>query len=335
MMRSEKIFTTKNHCIMKTVKPRILVKPVTAILCFITLLAASPAAAGNRDGRTLRILAIGNSFSDDAMEYLPALLADMGIDNVELARLYVGGCTLEQHARFHIEGKAPYDFYRSKAGENKWVKHPEKVSMRHALALGEWDIITMQQASGYSGRYESYQPYLDCLIGIVRAAQPHARLAWHMTWAYSTDSTHGQFADYGRDQRLMFDAICSAVRETERHTSAFSVIIPSGTAIQSLRDSDINDAPKDLTRDGYHMDLGAGRYALACMWYESLIKPFAGKSMRGNALRMAKGEVEVDDRVAAYCQKAARKAVRRKFKARRITCRRTPAGREQETTFIK
>ena len=304
----------------------------TAIAILALSLSAASAAVPRQP---LRILAIGNSFSDDAMEYLPALLADMGIDNVELARLYVGGCTLEQHARFHIEGKAPYDFYRSQAGENRWVKHPEKVSMQYALALGRWDIITMQQASGYSGRPESYQPYLDALIGIVRAAQPQARLAWHMTWAYSTDSTHGQFADYGRDQRRMYDAICSAVSEIERHTSAFSVIIPSGTAIQSLRYSDINDAPADLTRDGYHMDLGAGRYALACTWYESLIRPFAGESMRGNTLRVAKGGVEVDDRVAAYCQKAARKAVKRRFKARRITCRKAPAGTGPGATIVK
>lgn len=302
-------------------------KSVAVILCLVMAAASlHPAEAGNRGGRTLRILAIGNSFSDDAMEYLPELLGRMGIDNVELARLYVGGCTLEQHTGFYLRGEAPYMFYRSMAGDNKWVRHPGYVSLQYALSLGRWDIITLQQASGFSGRYESYQPYLDQLVGIVRAAQPQARLAWHMTWAYSTDSTHGQFADYGRDQRQMFDAICSAVHEIERHTPVFSTIIPSGTAIQSLRMSEINNAPKDLTRDGFHMDLGAGRYALACTWYESLIKPFAGGSSRGNTLRIARGDVKVDDRTAAYCQKAARKAVKRKFKARRITCRRIPAN---------
>ena len=46
---------------------------------------------------TLRILAIGNSFSDDATEYLPGLLEAAGIHNVILERLYIGGYTLERH----------------------------------------------------------------------------------------------------------------------------------------------------------------------------------------------------------------------------------------------
>ena len=46
---------------------------------------------------TLRILAVGNSFSDDGTEYLPNLLEAAGIHNVILARLYIGGCSLERH----------------------------------------------------------------------------------------------------------------------------------------------------------------------------------------------------------------------------------------------
>ena len=46
---------------------------------------------------TLRILAVGNSFSDDGTEYLPSLLEGAGIHNVIVARLYIGGCSLERH----------------------------------------------------------------------------------------------------------------------------------------------------------------------------------------------------------------------------------------------
>ncbi len=48
---------------------------------------------------TLRILAIGNSFSDDGTEYLPGLLEAAGIHNVIVARLYIGGCTLQRHCK--------------------------------------------------------------------------------------------------------------------------------------------------------------------------------------------------------------------------------------------
>ena len=168
------------------------------------LLLATPATAKRHDDGVLRILAIGNSFSDDGMEHLPALLENLGVKNVELARLYVGGCTLEQHARFHRNQESVYMFYHSKAGENRWTTH-HPVNMQHALNMGEWDIITLQQASGVSGKYESFEPYIGELLEAIHKVQPNAEVVWHMTWAYSTNSQHGEFPNYDRNQQKMFE----------------------------------------------------------------------------------------------------------------------------------
>ena len=304
-----------------------------ALLTLILFVATPEVSAKRKDDGVLRILAIGNSFSDDGMEYLPLLLDNMGVENVELARLYVGGCSLERHVRFYNEHKAPYQFYYSatkhfkgpkahtdiplRAAEaNLWQK-TEGVSLIDALKWGEWDIITMQQVSGLSGLYDSYQPYLNELIAIVRKYQPEAKIAWQMTWAYSTDSQHGDFPRYDRDQQKMLAAIYAAVEQMRREVK-FDYIIPAGTAIQSLRLSDVNNAPLDLTRDGYHMDLGGGRYALACVWYETLIKPFTHRSMVGNTLYTEQGRVKVNKDNAHYFHKAAKKAVKRPFKPRKV-----------------
>ena len=71
----------------------------TLMLGLMALLLMATPATARKYGETLRILAIGNSFSDDGMEHLPALLEDMGIENVEVARLYIGGCSLERHVK--------------------------------------------------------------------------------------------------------------------------------------------------------------------------------------------------------------------------------------------
>jgi hypothetical protein len=281
------------------------------------LLMATPATA-RKYGETLRILAIGNSFSNDGMEHLPALLENMGIENVELARLHIGGCSLERHVKCYNTQEAAYEFYHSKAGENRWVKSEEMVPMQHALEMGEWDIITLQQVSGQSGKYESYVPHLDRLIAIVSKAQPQAELVWHMTWSYAKESTHGDFPNYDRDQQKMYKAITDCVHRLKKEFKAIKNIIPSGTAIQSLRQSAINNSPKDFTRDGYHMDLGAGRYALACTWYEELIRPYTHRSMMGNGLRLDLGDVKVTDATAPYCQKAAKKTSKKPFKVQTI-----------------
>lgn len=287
---------------------------MTIAMLFVVAIPAS----AKKYGQTLRILAIGNSFSDDGMEHLPALLKDLGVEDVELARLFVGGCTLERHMKFYNAEESAYEFYHSEAGRNKWVKAEEKYSIQRALSMGEWDIITMQQASGVSGLYDSYVPHLEQLIAAVRKAQPQAELVWHMTWAYSTDSTHGEYPNYDRDQQKMYRAITECVHNLLGDYKYIKTIIPSGTAIQSLRESAINNSPKDFTRDGYHMDLGAGRYALACTWYERLIRPYTHRSMMGNTLRLDLGDVKVTDQTAPYLQKAARQAVKHPFKVRAV-----------------
>ena len=68
------------------------------IWCFVVCMMAycTTTAAQTAAKKPLRILAIGNSFSDDGMEYLPALLENLDIKDVEVARLYVGGCSLQQ-----------------------------------------------------------------------------------------------------------------------------------------------------------------------------------------------------------------------------------------------
>ena len=273
-----------------------------AFRCVLLLLAllsaaraeAKPTTDTNGDGK-LRILAIGNSFSDDAMEYLPKFTGQLECEHVELARLFIGGCSLERHVREYRSGKASYDFYHYDSdsydkGSNlshNWSK--SKSSMEDALKMGEWDVITMQQVSGHSGRWESYQPHLDELVAIVRKYQPKARLAWHMTWSYSQDSKHGDFKRYGNSQEQMDNAIVATARKVYEQTPYFDYLIPSGVAITALRKA-ANNPPKDLTRDGYHLDLGMGRYAAACVWYKLLIEPFTRKNLRDSGVFPLKGD---------------------------------------------
>ena len=293
-------------------------RTIHIILFAIILCLIQPAYGQNHDDDVLRILAVGNSFSDDGMEYLPALLADLGVNNVEVARLYIGGCSLQRHVDLHNKREAMYVFNVSKAGENRWVEQKERYSLERALGEGEWDIITLQQQSGQSGIYNSFEPYLGELIDIIKSAQPQARIAWHMTWSYSTNSKHNDFARYDKSQLKMLDAIHDATKQALAAHPEIEIVIPAGTAIQSLRMSAINNYPTDFTRDGYHMGYGAGRYTLACTWYEELIEPYTNISMTGNTLRINKGMVAVTPLIAAYCQKAAAMAAKRNFAIKEV-----------------
>lgn len=203
--------------------------------------------------KTLKVLAIGNSFSNDTTFYLEDIARVEGFENVLVGNLYISGCTLQTHA-LNAESNLPaYKYWMNYDGEWKTI---ESCTLEYALKDQDWDIITMQQGSTWSGKPNSYEPHLTKLIEYVNMTKtnPNARLAWNMTWAYQSDFEKDMFAQYGRNQDVMYYAIITTVQDTVMAHKEISYIMPCGTAIQNARTSYVGDT---LTRDGYHMsDLG-------------------------------------------------------------------------------
>ena len=216
--------------------------------------------------KTLRILAIGNSFSVNAMEYIYQIAEDLGADEVVLGNLYIPGCNLTTHWNNANTDAAAYEYYKNTTGS--WKITPG-IKMSEAIKEYEWDIITIQQTSGMSGRPDTYEPYLTNLIRYVtnNATNPDVRLAWHMTWAYQSDSTHNDFLYYGSDQMTMYNAILQAVQAIVLQKEEIDVIIPAGTAIQNVRAGETGDT---LTRDGYHLNSPLGCYIAGLTWVAAL-----------------------------------------------------------------
>ena len=217
--------------------------------------------------KSVKILAIGNSFSVDAMEYLWHILKDGGVEKITLGNLYIGGCSLETHAKHIASGEGAYTYYKNTTGA--WSSE-KNVSVLRALTEENWDIVTVQQASPYSGMPSSYS-YLDSILSFVEKNEPNAEIYWHMTWAYQQTSTHSGFANYNKDQTTMYNAILKAVDSEVKTKKSILGVIPSGTAIQNLRSSYIGDT---ITRDGYHLSYDYGRYTAALTWFAY----FTGKS---------------------------------------------------------
>ena len=77
---------------------RSLIFAAVAVMTFL-FAAADTAAARGRGGDTLRILAIGNSFSQDAVEQnLHELGKSVGY-TIIIGNMYIGGCPLDRHVR--------------------------------------------------------------------------------------------------------------------------------------------------------------------------------------------------------------------------------------------
>ena len=128
----------------------------------------------------MKILAIGNSFSQDATKYLQTVAKSAGAD-LFVRNCYIGGCSLERHVKCILTGEAAYEYQIDAVVS-------EMISIEEALKREEWDYITLQQCSGFSGLPESYEPYISQLVEYVRKCAPKAKIYVHQTWAYEAGS---------------------------------------------------------------------------------------------------------------------------------------------------
>lgn len=215
----------------------------------------------------MRILAIGNSFSQDASRYLNQAARRSGL-NIEVANLMIGGCPLEKHYRNMLSGEKAYslEYNGSSTGFN--------VSLTEALLTAHWDVITVQQVSHDAPRYETYTPYITELVAYIRKCAPKAKLIIHQTWGYEEGSARlTRELKYETTAQMLSDVVESYRKAAEEIKA--DGIIPSGEMMYKLHESGI----EKVHRDTFHASFGVGRYALALLWMRML----CGVSVTGNS----------------------------------------------------
>lgn len=262
--------------------------------------ASATEEKAKRDNKeTIKILAIGNSFSQDALETYLYELAKAENIKVIIGNLYIGGASLELHWNNAKENKATYQYRKIDVNGNK-TNTPE-TSIADAIADEDWDYISFQQVSSSSGIYESYVEPLPLLFENVKqmATNPDVKYILHQTWAYAQSSTHSGFAHYNNDQLTMYSAIVDAVWRA-KELVPIDIVVPAGTAIQNGRSSYIGD---NFCSDGYHLDVNIGRYTAACTWFEKLFNvDVIGNSFKPDAL--SDFEADIAQHAAHYAVKS-------------------------------
>ena len=235
-----------------------------ALSCFQSAFAAQ--------GDTLRVLAIGNSFSQDAVEQNLREIAEAQGKVIYIGNMYIGGCSLSRHW-WNVLRNAK-DYRLGRIGDDGRLEYEKGYSIEQVLRKFKWDVISFQQNSGHSGIEMTYEPYLAKLLEYFRNHSGQGvRFMFHQTWAYEQTSTHQDFVFYHYSQKEMYEAIMKCSRRVcEKHKLE---LIPCGTAIQNLRNSYIGDR---ACRDGYHLNLTFGRYTAAATWFAALF----GERVSGN-----------------------------------------------------
>lgn len=241
---------------------------------------------------TLKLLVIGNSFSQNATRYLNSL-AEEGGHNLFVGHAEIGGCTLKRHWELAELAKTKPDNPDGKPYNGR--------SLQEMLSDEKWDLVTIQQYSLHSSDLNTYIPYAQKLYDLIKAIQPQAKVAIHQTWAYRSDSKDfGQIGEnkHCRSEKEMWEESRSAYH---RIASELGIeVIPVGDAFWKVSsnkkwefkpDGDFNysdphfsDLPKEFNslHTGYYWDNyktfsfdshhanEAGCYLGALVWYSFL-----------------------------------------------------------------
>lgn len=264
----------------------------------------------------LKVLDIGNSYTQDAQTYLPQIIAASGIDtDFSLYRAFRPSASFKTWVDCWNDSDNEYysiDFCAGTAldGISGSGSASDGALFRKALQSVKWDIILIHQVSTYSNDYSLWEGdgaggYLQELIRIIRITNPQATIGYLMThsyrgtyWANSEGSSYQRWrniADATRQLKLEYD---------------IDFIIPYGTAVQNLRASSLNDS-YEFSEDGTHMGAGLGDYVAGCCYFESLLAPRYGVSIWGNTFRLTDmdesrgGRRNITDQTAVVAQKAA------------------------------
>ena len=259
---------------------------IALIFCAVPAVSAQTAVADE----PIRILAIGNSFSNNATQYIDRIAENLGL-NVEAYSLYYPGCTIQAHVNYYNNESTVYALATDGVNLNWSIN-----TMQKAFELYDYDNVTIQQSPSGCDSFSTYwtenQPWLTQLNDIIKENEPQAKVLIHQTWSFCHDCAIGNdpyWKTNYNNSKEMFAVIEDCYnRAAEKIGVKSEDIIPVGKAIQLAKDEfgfgDFYNTKADGSSlsDVEHLAGGAlytdnvdhlnchGRYIASCVWLENI-----------------------------------------------------------------
>ena len=276
---------------------------------------------------SLKVLHIGNSFTENSTVYLSNMVQRAGINTRDMClyKCVRGGGSFSTFIDCWNDNDAQ-GYYVSKILGGITLPIASSATpndgsnIRKVFTDCRWDVIVIQQVSNYSHKYEFWNQnnaggHLSELIGLIRTYQPQAAIGINMV--------HAAYK-YNSDTNNLYQLIADSYHQF-CIDYGIDFIIPYGTAVQNIRQSSINTTEYGFSYDKLHMTAGVGDYVACAAYFETLIAPRYGVSIMGNPYRVSITDsqrasatypdelVSVTDENAHLCQKAAVLAVHDMF----------------------
>lgn len=210
---------------------------------------------------SIKLLSISNSYGKNALWELYDICKSEGVKNVDIAVMYIAGCSLDQHWENIQNNNAAYEVFRNNNG--KWISTPN-CTIDSLLAEGDWDVITTQNSSYWSGNSKGFDN-LDNVADYIKGKCPNSKLIWHHIWSYQEGSEWLTPNNYNGDEKLMYQSIVDRVNDTVIPSGKFDSVAPVGAAVMNARTSKLKNSVH--LDDGSHLSEEFGYYIAAFTWY--------------------------------------------------------------------
>ena len=268
------------------------------------LFAAAAMIALTCGAKELKILMIGNSFSQSVLTYLPKIAAAAPDCKLKLGQAMIGGCTFEYHCKVfrRAEQDPTYRPYWTNLKLDPKQPKNHQANLKELLTADQWNIVTIQQGSHQSWKAETFGADADELIGIVRKYAPQAEIVVHQTWAYRSDDPRiaPKNPTWKISQKEMYNRLTA--NYTQLAKRYHFRIIPVGFAIELSREKtpvkfrqydpaildtlhfpdlpnqagdvvgnmhwrkSVKTGDMEIRRDTFHLNC-RGKYLQACTWF--------------------------------------------------------------------
>ena len=214
--------------------------------------------------KSFSILIIGNSHSDDTIQWTHEIAKDLGLENVYVADLYIGACSLDIHYDNLLHDKNAYEFRTYKNGAWSTRTNTSIIDAILSIEGAEWDYVCLQERTWQGAlnyHWDLLDPYIELLSMYV---SPETKFVFNTTWAYtlaygaSEDNALVKYFD--SDQMKMYSMSQAAAQKYVTSREDIEVVISGGTAVQNIRSSYLEE--KRINRDYTHLTYDFGRFVV-------------------------------------------------------------------------
>lgn len=180
----------------------------------------------------VRLLCIGNSYSQDALAYVPFIVDAMGNPfDITIGILMLSSSTVQNHINNFENNLAKYTFYYHPGGNTAWENLGTK-TIQWALENYEWDIIFTHSVGG--GADEVKVGSVNRLINDIHSVLGYpVKFGWMLHQARPSKVNSGPNKTE-EEMRAYLESAITIAKLLYDQTS-IDMVIPIGTAIQNAR----------------------------------------------------------------------------------------------------